>query len=296
VVFDPSVLYRLRDGVHARKRPGCRELLGMLRSDRPAAGRLRRTPVLPRAARLERRSGRALLRASYAALAPGGLLLDHDVHVNADKTGPLPARGVLGASHARHDREVLVYQRTDRDALRRRLHGGDLPAYRRRPLRHDRPQILVIPHRPSTPSLVARLGQSGRSGEGHVDHETGQNLCVSPKVDRVLLSAEEWQVLVAWSCRRRQRHWRRRRGQDTHWSTRLMASVTGMSQSAVSRIWRAFGLKPHAVDAWMFSMDPQLVPALCSPPSMWAAARRPLATAGVTIGKVKDWSIAGSLS
>jgi 3-hydroxy-5-methyl-1-naphthoate 3-O-methyltransferase len=33
----------------------------------------------------------ALLGASYAALAPGGLLIDHDVHVNADKTGPLPA-------------------------------------------------------------------------------------------------------------------------------------------------------------------------------------------------------------
>jgi transposase len=32
-------------------------------------------------------------------------------------------------------------------------------------------------------------------------------------------------------------------GQDTHWSTRSMAAATGMSQSAVSRIWRAFGLE-----------------------------------------------------
>ncbi len=32
---------------------------------------------------------------------------------------------------------------------------------------------------------------------------------------------------------------------ETHWSTRSMAAATGMSQSAVSRIWRAFGLKPH---------------------------------------------------
>src|SRR5204862_6460479 len=31
----------------------------------------------------------------------------------------------------------------------------------------------------------------------------------------------------------------------THWSTRSMAAATGMSQSAVSRIWRALGLKPH---------------------------------------------------
>src|SRR5437660_5546341 len=31
----------------------------------------------------------------------------------------------------------------------------------------------------------------------------------------------------------------------THWSTRSMAQATGMSQSAVSRIWRGFGRKPH---------------------------------------------------
>jgi transposase len=34
---------------------------------------------------------------------------------------------------------------------------------------------------------------------------------------------------------------------DTHWSTRSMAKAAGMSQSAISRIWRAFGLKPHLV-------------------------------------------------
>ena len=45
-------------------------------------------------------------------------------------------------------------------------------------------------------------------------------------------------------------------GQDTHWSTRSMAAATGMSQSAVSRIWRAFGLKPHLVETWKLSTDP----------------------------------------
>ena len=34
----------------------------------------------------------------------------------------------------------------------------------------------------------------------------------------------------------------------THWSTRSMAHATGMSQTAVSRIWRAFGLKPIRVE------------------------------------------------
>jgi hypothetical protein len=38
------------------------------------------------------------------------------------------------------------------------------------------------------------------------------------------------------------------RGQDTHWSTRSMADETGLSQSSVSRTWRAFGLKPHVVE------------------------------------------------
>jgi transposase len=46
---------------------------------------------------------------------------------------------------------------------------------------------------------------------------------------------------------------------DTHWSTRSMAATTGMSQSTVSRIWRAFGLKPHAVQTWKLSTDPLFV-------------------------------------
>ncbi len=33
---------------------------------------------------------RGLLAASYAALAPGGWIVDHDAHINAAKTGPLP--------------------------------------------------------------------------------------------------------------------------------------------------------------------------------------------------------------
>jgi transposase len=48
-------------------------------------------------------------------------------------------------------------------------------------------------------------------------------------------------------------------GGDTHWSTRSMARASGMSQSAVSRIWRAFGLKPHQVQTWKLSKDPQFV-------------------------------------
>jgi transposase len=45
----------------------------------------------------------------------------------------------------------------------------------------------------------------------------------------------------------------------THWSTRSMAAATGMSQTAVSRIWRAFALKPHQTDAFKLSPDPQFI-------------------------------------
>jgi transposase len=45
----------------------------------------------------------------------------------------------------------------------------------------------------------------------------------------------------------------------THWSTRGMAKVTGLSQTAVSRIWRAFGLQPHRHETFKLSTDPYFV-------------------------------------
>ena len=45
----------------------------------------------------------------------------------------------------------------------------------------------------------------------------------------------------------------------THWSTRAMAKAAGLSQSAVSRIWRAFGLKPHLYETFKLSTDPYFV-------------------------------------
>ncbi len=45
----------------------------------------------------------------------------------------------------------------------------------------------------------------------------------------------------------------------THWSTRSMAKEMGLSQSSVSRIWRAFGLQPHRSEAFKLSTDPYFV-------------------------------------
>lgn len=46
---------------------------------------------------------------------------------------------------------------------------------------------------------------------------------------------------------------------STHWSTRLMAGATGLTQNAIVRIWHAFGLQPHRVEGFKFSKDPQFV-------------------------------------
>jgi transposase len=45
----------------------------------------------------------------------------------------------------------------------------------------------------------------------------------------------------------------------THWSTRSLARELGLSQSAVSRIWRAFALQPHRAETWKLSRDPLFI-------------------------------------
>ena len=45
----------------------------------------------------------------------------------------------------------------------------------------------------------------------------------------------------------------------THWSTRSMAKTVGLSQSSISAIWRAFGLKPHRTERFKVSPDPLFV-------------------------------------
>lgn len=45
----------------------------------------------------------------------------------------------------------------------------------------------------------------------------------------------------------------------TPWSTRAMARRCGLSQTAVSRIWRAFSLRPHRVKTFKLSKDPLFI-------------------------------------
>jgi len=45
----------------------------------------------------------------------------------------------------------------------------------------------------------------------------------------------------------------------THWSTRSLARTCGLSQSAVSRVWRAFALQPHRSETFKLSRDPLFI-------------------------------------
>ena len=45
----------------------------------------------------------------------------------------------------------------------------------------------------------------------------------------------------------------------TRWSRASMAAESGLSKSTVGRVWKAFGLKPHLVDTFKLSKDPQFI-------------------------------------
>ncbi len=50
-----------------------------------------------------------------------------------------------------------------------------------------------------------------------------------------------------------------RPAEATHWSTRLLGRKLKLSQSTVSRVWRAFGLQPHRAETFKLSTDPLFI-------------------------------------
>ena len=66
------------------------------------------------------------------------------------------------------------------------------------------------------------------------------------------ISDEQVEEAVTQTLERRPPH-------GTHWSTRQLARVCGLSQTAVVRIWRAFGLQPHRQETFKLSTDPFFV-------------------------------------
>src|SRR6266545_3158919 len=98
----------------------------------------------------------------------------------------------------------------------------------------------------SNPSTVGKWrGRFARRGlDGlHDEPRPGKPRSISDAdVERVIVKTLEEQPAAA-----------------RHWSTRSMAAAAGMSQTAVGRIWRAFGLKPHQTEAFKLSPDPQFI-------------------------------------
>ncbi len=44
---------------------------------------------------------------------------------------------------------------------------------------------------------------------------------------------------------------------STHWSCRKLAAALGVSKDAVHRVWKEAGLKPHRLERYMASDDPE---------------------------------------
>jgi transposase len=116
--------------------------------------------------------------------------------------------------------------------------------------------VLACADEPSNKAVAARLGVCGatvgtwrsrfvaRRLEGLTDEPR-------PGAPRTVTDADVERVVT--------RTLETRPANATHWSTRGMAKAAGMSQSAVSRIWRAFGLKPHRAETFKLSADPYFV-------------------------------------
>jgi hypothetical protein len=47
--------------------------------------------------------------------------------------------------------------------------------------------------------------------------------------------------------------------QATHWSSRTMAKASRLSQTALVRIWHAFGLQPHRAETFKLSTGPLII-------------------------------------
>ena len=60
------------------------------------------------------------------------------------------------------------------------------------------------------------------------------------------------QKIVEWTTQKKPAN-------ATHWSTRTLAQELGTSHAMVNRVWRANGLKPHLVETFKVSNDPQFV-------------------------------------
>src|SRR5215207_957662 len=117
--------------------------------------------------------------------------------------------------------------------------------------------VLACAEDATNVAVATQLGiwpQTVAKWRGRFVRERLEGLADEPRPGRPRTIADDQveQVIVATLERPPPDH-------DTHWSTRSMARQVGISQTAISRIWRAFGLKPHLEQTWKLSADPQFI-------------------------------------
>jgi transposase len=87
----------------------------------------------------------------------------------------------------------------------------------------------------------SRFLRDGIAGLEHDAPRPGRTPSISPELVR---------MVIAKTTRERPAH-------ATHWSTRTMAAVAGISEASVRRIWHSHGLKPHRVETFKLINDPR---------------------------------------
>src|SRR5262249_15339650 len=131
--------------------------------------------------------------------------------------------------------------------------GADAPAIKRRSPSNGTASLrtvahqMAVPHAPCDPRAISLGTTRPQAGtEGQLARLEGLSDEPRPGAPRKITDKQVERVITKTLEERGP-------GEDTHWSTQSMAAATGMSQSAISRIWRAFGLKPHLVETWKLS-------------------------------------------
>ena len=116
--------------------------------------------------------------------------------------------------------------------------------------------VLAAAEGPNNTEIAARLGIAvssvlkwrNRCAEQRIDGLSDEPRPGRPRT----ITDEQVDAVITTTLERTPRD-------ATHWSTRSMAKEIGLTQTAVSRIWRAFGLQPHRQDTFKLSKDPLFV-------------------------------------
>jgi transposase len=120
-----------------------------------------------------------------------------------------------------------------------------------RPVILNTEQRQVLEQRARARSLPARLVERSRivllAADGKQDLEIAAALKITPSITGRMV-----QQVIRWTTQEKPVN-------ATHWSTRTMAAASGISQTSVRRIWRAHGLKPHLVETFKISNDPEFI-------------------------------------